>query len=230
LCTRRSNSLCFFSKASLTTPNNLLLRVARFLYLYWSSLKQQSTNHPKAALSRGSDCLYACSFRVYFTPLPGFFSPFPHGTGSLSVDHEYLALEDGPPIFRQDFTCPALLVYTLVPLSDFRIRGYHPLSPDFPDRFANQIAKDVRLFPFRSPLLWESRLMSFPPATEMFQFTGLASHGLCIQPWIVLTDWVFPFGDHRIKACLRAPRCLSHATTSFFACDRQGIHYMHLVA
>ena len=24
-------------------------------------------------------------FRFYFTPLPGFFSPFPHGTGALSV-------------------------------------------------------------------------------------------------------------------------------------------------
>ena len=24
-------------------------------------------------------------FQVYFTPLPGFFSPFPHGTGTLSV-------------------------------------------------------------------------------------------------------------------------------------------------
>src|SRR5579875_1113550 len=31
-----------------------------------------------------------------------------------------------------------------------------------------------RLFPVRSPLLRESRLMSFPPATEMFQFTGCA--------------------------------------------------------
>ena len=29
----------------------------------------------------------------------------------------------------------------------------------------------------RSPLLTESRLMSFPPVTEMFQFTGFASHG-----------------------------------------------------
>ena len=64
---------------------------------------------PKA-LKGGSYCLYAHGFRFYFTPLPGFFSPFPHGTGSLSVDHEYLALEDGPPIFKQDFTCPALLV------------------------------------------------------------------------------------------------------------------------
>ena len=60
-------------------------------------------------------------------PSPGFFSPFPHGTGSLSVDHEYLALEDGPPMFGQGFTCPALLVPALVPPSGFGIRGYHPL-------------------------------------------------------------------------------------------------------
>src|ERR1700691_1852073 len=45
----------------------------------------------------------------YFTPLRGFFSPFPHGTSSLSVITECLALEDGPPSFRQGFSCPALL-------------------------------------------------------------------------------------------------------------------------
>ena len=32
------------------------------------------------------------------------------------------------------------------------------------------------LFPFRSPLLGESRLISFPPGTEMFQFPGLPPH------------------------------------------------------
>ena len=42
-------------------------------------------------------------------PSSGCFSPFPHGTGSLSVSKEYLAFEGGPPMFRQDFTCPALL-------------------------------------------------------------------------------------------------------------------------
>ena len=42
-------------------------------------------------------------------PSSGCFSPFPHGTGSLSVSKEYLAFEGGPPIFGQDFTCPALL-------------------------------------------------------------------------------------------------------------------------
>ncbi len=123
----------------------------------------------------GSYFLYACGFRIYFTPLPGFFSPFPHGTCSLSVDYEYLALEDGPPIFRQDYTCPALLVVHLVLQKSFPVRGYHPLWPDFPFRSSKSTAKEHRLFRFRSPLLSESRLMSFPRATEMFQFTRFAT-------------------------------------------------------
>ena len=38
-----------------------------------------------------------------------YFSPFPHGTCSLSVSLEYLALPDGPGRFRQNFTCSVLL-------------------------------------------------------------------------------------------------------------------------
>src|SRR6201988_1871050 len=44
--------------------------------------------------------LTACTHTVSGSislPSPGFFSPFPHGTCSLSVSREYLALEDGPP-------------------------------------------------------------------------------------------------------------------------------------
>lgn len=37
------------------------------------------------------------------------------------------------------------------------------------------------LFRVRSPLLTESRLMSFPPGTEMFQFPGFASPRLYIH-------------------------------------------------
>ena len=121
--------------------------------------------NPEGSLSWDSDCLYACGFRIYCTPLPGFFSPFPHGTGSLSVDHEYLALEDGPPIFRQDFTCPALLNVRSVPPDSFRVRGYHPLWPAFPGRFARSWATTHRLLRFRSPLLSESRLISLPADT-----------------------------------------------------------------
>jgi hypothetical protein len=172
--------------------------------------------------------MYACDFRIYFTPLPGFFSPFPHGTGSLSVDNEYLALEDGPPIFGQDFTCPALLLTRLVPPLPFRLRGYHPLWPDFPDRSARDAAKTRWLLRFRSPLLSESRLMSFPLLTEMFQFRRFASPSLWIQEGMTLAGRVSPFGNLRIKARLPAPRSLSQAATSFVACCRQGIHHMHL--
>ena len=43
-------------------------------------------------------------------------------------------MEDGPPIFEQDVTCPALLIAHLVPQLPVPVRGYHPLWPDFPDR------------------------------------------------------------------------------------------------
>ena len=58
-------------------------------------------------------------------PYSGFFSPFPHGTGSLSVSQEYLALPDGPGKFMQGFTCPALL---RIPLS-ITLITYTGLSP-----------------------------------------------------------------------------------------------------
>ena len=66
-------------------------------------------------------------------PCSGYFSPFPHGTSPLSVSQEYLALADGPAGFTQGFTCPALL---RVPLGSgsLRVRGCHPLWPDFPER------------------------------------------------------------------------------------------------
>ena len=37
-----------------------------------------------------------------------------------------------------------------------------------------RMAQSHGLFRFRSPLLTESRLFSFPPGTEMFQFPGFA--------------------------------------------------------
>lgn len=60
------------------------------------------------------------------------FSPFPHGTGTLSVSSEYLALPDGPGRFTQDFSCPALLRIPLCRMQ-VRIRDYHPLWSFFPE-------------------------------------------------------------------------------------------------
>ena len=54
------------------------------------------------------------------------FSPFPHGTGSLSVSFEYLALPDGPGGFAQNSSCSALLRIPLCLLT-LRIQDYHLL-------------------------------------------------------------------------------------------------------
>ena len=95
-------------------------------------------------------------------PSPGFFSPFPHGTGSLSVGQEYLALEDGPPMFRQGFSCPALLIFHRY--GPFAYRAVTFYGRSFQDRFAKTIST-FGLFPVRSSLLRESRLISFPTVT-----------------------------------------------------------------
>ena len=110
-------------------------------------------------------------------PYLGFFSPFPHGTSSLSVSQEYLALPDGPGGFIQDYSCPALL---RIPLSllILPVRGYHPLWPTFPGCSDSinikcrgpttpNLPKQVwfGLFRVRSPLLTESLLFSLPPVT-----------------------------------------------------------------
>ena len=105
-----------------------------------------------------------------------------------------------------------------------RIRGCHPLWPDFPDRSA-QVMSTTGLLRFRSPLLAESRLMSFPPGTEMFQFPGFAS-----PPYVF--RWRYPKGvgcpirTSTDQSLLAAPRGFSQRATSFVASWCQGIHRM----
>ena len=61
------------------------------------------------------------------------------------------------------------------------VRGCHPLRPNFPE-CSGSYARATGLVRVRSPLLTESRLMSFPTGTEMFHFPAFAFNGLCIQP------------------------------------------------
>ena len=94
-------------------------------------------------------------------PLSGCFSPFPHGTGSLSVAEEYLGLEGGPPTFRQDFSCPALLKDLFRPFAYGAITQCCPTFQTVP----LNLKQATGLVRVRSPLLTESLLMSFPPGT-----------------------------------------------------------------
>src|SRR3954470_438766 len=70
------------------------------------------THYTKGTPSPHEGASTACRHTVSGTislPSQGFFSPFPHGTGSLSVGSVYLALRDAPRGFSQGFTCPAIL-------------------------------------------------------------------------------------------------------------------------
>jgi hypothetical protein len=71
-------------------------------------------------------------------PCSGFFSPFPHGTGSLSVSQEYLALPDGTGSFTQDFSGPALLRILATNKLCFRVPGFHRLRLTFPGNSTNR--------------------------------------------------------------------------------------------
>ena len=84
-------------------------------------------------------------------------------------------MEDGPPIFSQDVSCPDLLIANLVLHKDFWVQGYHLLRQTFPGHSPNLKNKDCWLIRFRSPLLTESQLISFPAVTKMFQFSAFAS-------------------------------------------------------
>ena len=186
-----------------------------------------------------SDCLWAHGFRYCFTPLSGCFSPFPHGTGSLSVSREYLALRDGPRCFTQDFSCPALL---RIPLGFawLRIRSCHALWLYFPEHSAHQLScHDVVLQPHTcrnmgglgcSPFArqyWGNHcLFSFPAGTKMFQFPALAFH---IVEWYLFKVPGCPIRKSADQRSFAPTRSLSQLITSFIASESQGIRHVPLL-
>ena len=167
----------------------------------------------------------ATDFRLSFTPLPGFFSLFPHGTCSLSVNAECLALGDGPPVFRQGFSGPALLGAGLVPSKEFRVRGFHPLRRAFPGPSPLLPSISGRLLRVRSPLLAQCPLISFPAATEMVQFAAFAS-AYCRCP---LARAGSPIRTPRPRRPLSAPPRFSQTGASFVASHCLSIRPSRLI-
>ena len=87
---------------------------------------------------------------------------------------EYLALRGGPRVFSQSSTASDLL--NRIPVAD----AYGTVTRCGRPFQIVRLTLGIRmalshgLIRFRSPLLTESRLFSFPPGTEMFQFPGFA--------------------------------------------------------
>ena len=138
---------------------------------------------------------------------------------------------DGPPSFPQGFSCPAVLrIQTREPHS-FRLRGCHPVSPTFPGRSARKSVSfspvplqrhHVRPYntvdttpaglhinglgcsPFARRYLGNRICFLFLRVLRWFTSPGWLRHPMYSDD--VLEDLprgVAPFGDLRVKACLR---------------------------
>jgi hypothetical protein len=82
------------------------------------------------------------------------------------------------------------------------------------------------LFPVRSPLLWESRLIACRQATEMFQFAYDPPPCLSLQHGVSRHDsgGVAPLGISGLNACMQLPLNVSPVSASFIGLQRLGIH------
>ena len=168
---------------------------------FWSSPKP--TSRPKAVRARlkvakrttadatGSSRFTLDGFTYSFTFFSKFFSSFPHGTCSLSVSSEYLALEgyylpfcaavpSNTTLWKQflmavriPWTYTGLLPSMARCLNNelLQERGRTSSSrPQFPQVRPGDFR--IELSPLHSPLLRGSLLVSFPPLNNMFKFSG----------------------------------------------------------
>ena len=135
----------------------------------------------KARRHHLADAPTACRRTVSGTislPYLGCFSPFPYGTGSLSVSEEYLALPDGAGRLQAGFLRSRLTQGTARPTDNLYLTGLSPAMAQLSRRFSlmrqflnaalqphGSTPPWFGLFPFRSPLLRESLLFSFPLPT-----------------------------------------------------------------
>lgn len=125
----------------------------------------------------------------------------------------------------------------------FRLKGFHLLRLAFPCHSSRtelgnsrmwvprprrgRSLRRFRLIPVRSPLLGESRFLSSPAGTEMFQFPAFPP----LARYQNMTSGRFPdLGDLRIKAYLRLPGAYRSYATSFLGSGRQGIHHTLFLA
>ena len=91
---------------------------------------------------------------------------------------------------------------------DLDVDSYNPSS----ETAAAYLADLVWAVPFS--LATTQGMISFPPATEMFQFAGLPHPGLCIQPGVTghYPSRVSPFGHPWIKAFWQLTRAFRSLT------------------
>jgi hypothetical protein len=107
----------------------------RFRYGYPTRVNLATYRNSQAHSSKGTRSLHVSTADtlprlvgtrvqvLFHDPSPGCFSPFPHGTCSLSVTREYLGLGGGPPRFTRNFSGSVLLGIPPRSRTGFTYRG-----------------------------------------------------------------------------------------------------------
>ena len=193
---------------------------------------QKARCHTALRHSAPTACRHTVSGSISL-PSSGFFSPFPHGTGSLSVSRVVFSLTRWSSQIQTGFHVSRVTQVHRSVLNRFRLRGYHPLWPDFPDCFRLAISRsylrshnpdatrrDIGLgcSRFARHYYGNHYCFLFLRVLRCFSSPGSLSY-LCIQHrcTAALPPVGFPIRKSPDQSLFAAPRSLSQLTTSFIA-------------
>ena len=169
-------------------------------------------------------------------PFLGYFSPFPHGTRSLSVSWEYLALPDGAGRFTQDFSGLALLrilnihapyVYGTITRCGWSFQC-HSTSLT-----CNYLSPTTPLS--RRTMVWANprSLATTYGITIVFSSSGyldVSVHRVNFFRFMFFKHKGFPIRTSTDRRLFAPPRSFSQLTTSFVVSRSQGILHVPLFA
>ena len=126
-------------------------------------------------------------------------------------------MEGGPPIFKQDFSCPALLKDQNETLP---IRGYHPLWLTFPGHSGYF---QIGHWPGPRSLVTTNGVSVDVLSSS---YLDISVRWVCLPCGINQNGLGFPIRKSADQSLLTAPHSLSQRVTSFIASLYQGIHQM----
>ena len=126
-------------------------------------------------------------------------------------------MEGGPPTFRQDFSCPALLKDQNKTLP---IRGYHPLWLTFPGHSGYF---QIGHWPGPRSLVTTNGVSVDVLSSS---YLDISVRWVCLPCGINQYGLGFPIRKSADQSLLTAPHSLSQRVTSFIASLYQGIHQM----
>lgn len=151
-------------------------------WLWWPQRPNRKQSGKYDAPGTGFLRFHFSNFRYSLTLFSKFFASFPHGTCTLSVSHQYLALDGIYHPIRAAIpnnSTRRLLAHEarrtgVSPSQLPHSKGLGPAANAsvFRPQFSARAQISHGLFPLQSPLLGEFWLVSFPPLNYMLKFSG----------------------------------------------------------